>query len=73
MDRLDRLRQPIPSALPHQRPRLHERSDGLLQEERVPALDEKLLECSKPGILAEERSNNSSALSAGRVSSRIWL
>ena len=38
LDRLDRLRQPIPASLPRQRLRLHQRPDGLLQEERVPAL-----------------------------------
>ena len=35
LDRLDRLRQPVPAALPRQRLRLHQRPDRLLQEERV--------------------------------------
>ena len=55
LDRLDRLRQPIPAALPLQRLRLHQRPDRLLQEERVPALDEELLERRERGIVAEER------------------
>ncbi len=55
LDRLDRLRQPIPASLPHQRLRLHQRPDRLLQEERVPAPDEALLERRQPGIVAEER------------------
>jgi hypothetical protein len=55
LDRLDRLGQPIPAPLPGQRFRLHEGPDGLLQEERVPALDEELLEQREPGILSEER------------------
>ena len=49
------MRQLIPSSLPHQRLRLHQRPDGLLQEERVPAPDEKLLERSEAGVVAEER------------------
>jgi hypothetical protein len=54
-DRLDRLPQPIPSPLPGQRLGLHQRPDGLLHEERVPAPDEELLEPSEPGIVAEKR------------------
>ena len=43
------------SALPGQRLRLHQRPHGLLQKERVPALDQELLERRQPGVLAEER------------------
>src|SRR5713226_3556325 len=55
LDRLDRLRQPIPTALSHQRLRLHQRPDRLLQEERVATLDQQLLERYQPGVVAEER------------------
>src|SRR5207249_1398889 len=54
LDRLDWLHQPIPSALARQGLRLHQRPDRLFQEERVPALDEELLERSEPGVVAEE-------------------
>jgi len=54
LDRLDWLRQPIPAAPPRQRLRLHEGLDGLLEEERVPAPDEELLERSQPGIVAQK-------------------
>jgi len=46
--------------------------DGLLQEERVPALDQALLERREPGIVAEERLQQLPALSTGSASSRIW-
>src|SRR5437899_954767 len=55
LDRLDRSRQLIASALSRQRLRLHQRANRLLQEERVPALDQKLLEGWEAGIVAEER------------------
>jgi hypothetical protein len=53
--RLERLRQPISAALAGERVHLHQRPDGFLQEERVPAPDEVLLEWRQPGIVAEER------------------
>jgi hypothetical protein len=49
------LRQPIPASLPQERLGLHQCPDRLLQEERVPALDQALLERRQPGIVAEER------------------
>ena len=55
LDRLDWLRQPILARLSRQRLCLHQRPDRLLQEERVAALDEELLEWRQPGIVAEER------------------
>jgi hypothetical protein len=55
LERLDPFRQPIPATLPRQRLRLHQRSHRLLQEERVSALDEELLERGEPGIIAQER------------------
>jgi hypothetical protein len=55
LDRLDRLRQPIPAALSPQHLGLHQHPDGLFQEERIPALDEELLEQRQPGIVPEER------------------
>ena len=55
LNRLDRLCQSIPSALSYQRLGLHQRADALLQEERVPPLDEELLERREPGIVAEQR------------------
>ena len=73
LDRLDRLRQPIPAARPIQRLRLHQRPDGLLQEERVPAPDEALLERREPGSSPRSASSSSPALSAGSASSRSWL
>jgi hypothetical protein len=73
LDRLDRLRQPILAALPRQRLRLHQRPDGVLQEERVPAPDQEVLERSQPGIVADERLQQLPALSAGSASSLIWL
>jgi hypothetical protein len=54
LDRLDRLRQPIPPVLPRQRLCLHQRPDGLFQEEWIPASDEELFERRQPGILSEE-------------------
>ena len=55
LDGRDRLRQPICAPLTIQRARLHQRPDGLLQEKRVPALDEELLEGREARILAEDR------------------
>ena len=55
LDREDRVRQPIPSALPYQQLRLHQGPNGLFQEERVPAVDEELLERCNGKIRAEER------------------
>ena len=55
LDRLDRLRQPVAAALAHQRLRLHQRPHALLQEERVPALDQELLERLERRVVAEER------------------
>jgi hypothetical protein len=54
LDRLDRLRQPIPAGRAIQRLRLHQRPDGLFQEKRVAALDEELLERRQVGTVAEE-------------------
>ena len=48
------MREPIPTALSHQRLCLHQRPDSLLQEERVPALDQELLERRQRGIVAEK-------------------
>ena len=53
-DSLDRLRQPIPTSFPRQCLRLHQHPDSLLQEERVPPLDEELLERRESRIVAEE-------------------
>jgi hypothetical protein len=53
-DRLHRLRQSIPAWLSRQLLRLHQRANRFLQEKRVPALDEELLERGEPGIVAEE-------------------
>ena len=55
LDRLDRLRQAIPSARAIQRLRLRQRSDRFFEKERIAALDQKLLERSESGIVAEER------------------
>ena len=55
LERGDRLRQPIPAPRTIQRLRLHQGPDRLLQEKRIPALDEKLLEGSEAGVLPEER------------------
>ena len=68
LDRLDRLRQPVPATLSRQRLRLHQRPDRLLQEERVPAPDQELLQRREPGIVAEERIQQlSGALGRERV------
>src|SRR5262245_43548195 len=55
LDRLHRLREPIAAALSCQRLRLHQRLNALLQEERIAAPDQKLLERFQAGIVAEER------------------
>ena len=54
LDRLDWLEQPIPSALSLERSGLHEPPDRLLEEERVSAAHQELLERREPGVLAEE-------------------
>jgi len=48
------LHEPILSPLPGERLCLHQRSDGLLQKERVAALDELLLERRQSDIVTEE-------------------
>src|SRR5262249_35152846 len=55
LDRLDRLDQAIASSVPDQGLSLHERAHRLLEEERVSAPDQELLEWPKPGVVAEER------------------
>jgi hypothetical protein len=54
LDRLDGVDQAIPSALAGQRAGLHERADGLLQEEWVAALDEERPQRRKARIVAEQ-------------------
>jgi hypothetical protein len=54
LDRLHGLRQPIPSSLSCQCLRLHQRPDGLLQEEGVPAPDQEPLEGCESGIVSKE-------------------
>jgi hypothetical protein len=46
--------QTIPSVLAGQRTGLHERADGLLQEERVAALDEEQSQRRKARIAAQQ-------------------
>ena len=74
LDRLNRVGHPIPSALPVQCLGLHQGSHGLLEEERVAALDQELLE-RRPARDPRRGAPRSSspALSAGSASSRIWL
>ena len=55
VERMDRLRQAIPSWLSDQEIRLHQRSDGLFEEERIAVLDEALLQWCEAVIGAEER------------------
>src|SRR5437016_1428497 len=55
VERMDRLRQAIPSWLSDQEIRLHQRSDGLFEEERIAVLDEALLQWREAVIGAEER------------------
>ena len=54
LDRLDRLRQRVPSSLSRQHAGLHEHPDGLLQEERVALSSEEPLEGNQLGIVAEQ-------------------
>jgi hypothetical protein len=54
LDRLDRPGETKGPALPGERTRLHQRPNGLLQEERVAALDEELLKRGEPGVVAEK-------------------
>src|SRR5262249_29500417 len=53
LDGAYRLRQPVSASLSHQRLGLHQCPDSLLDEERVPALDEELLEWNVPRIVTE--------------------
>ena len=55
LQRLHRPRQPVRSALPRQRPRLHQGPHRLLQEERVAPLHQHLRQRRQPGVRAEER------------------
>ena len=52
---LNRLRQSIGAALAHERARLDQRADDLLEKERVPALQEQLLERFEAGVVADQR------------------
>src|SRR5262245_13834543 len=72
-ERLDRLRELISSPLPDERLCLHQRSDRLLQKERVAVLDEQLLERTIPISSPRRASSSSPALSAGSASSRSWV
>src|SRR5262252_2581862 len=54
LDGVNGLGKVVASALTHQLFRLHQRSDRLLEEERVSALDEKLLQRRKPRFAAEQ-------------------
>jgi hypothetical protein len=61
------------AALPGERPRLHERADALLDDERVSAFDQQALEEFQRRVVAQEGGGSSPVLSGGRASSRSWL
>jgi len=73
LDRLDRLNKPIASPFSQQRLRLHEGPDALLQEERVAAPAEELLERSETGIVAEQRVQELPRRSPRGARPGIWL
>src|SRR5262245_1967018 len=55
LDRVNRSGEVVASALANQLFRLHQRPHRFLEEERVSALDEKLLQRRKPRFAAEQR------------------
>jgi hypothetical protein len=73
LDRLDRPGQAMGAVLPGERPRLHERADALLDDERVSAFDQQALEEFQRRVVAQEGGGGSPVLSGGRASSRSWL
>ena len=72
LDRWERPRQPVGTALAQQGPGLGERPHALLQKERVALRprDQHALERIEAGVGPEQSAESSSALSGGRGSSR---